>query len=354
MRKHILRVVCLLFILIFSVTGITKEIRKLELKPIKKITLQNNNILTEKIYFFINPYKNLFIYTNWRKVFVFNQNSKLIKKIISQNPQEPGGFNWVINIFPEKDFMLFITINKVIKFNNEFKFINEKTRNYARGRSLKWISEDEKKLIFYTDLQGFVRIENGKEVARNLDLRLPNVWHDTSIMQFFRNYLCSLDKKSNKFYAIECGSYTIYVLDPKTLKVLKRKKIKHKEFKMADTKKQGVYKMMSVTEYRKLVYGICEVQNIAVDDKYLFVRWGERIGHQSFVDIFDKNSLKLLISFKLEKTHKETNRYAAFDALNGLLYEDDYIEFEDFTKEKRIIKIYNIKNAIYDFYKNSI
>ncbi len=265
-----------------------------------------------------------------------------MKKYLVKNPQAPGGFQSTLGMIFYPDFFFVIDFCKAVKLDYNCTFLKNATNGLCLGMGLLWISQNGEKIIYFLHKEGFVLLKNNKKVAINKKLKLKTAWEDSSMMEFFRFYKSLYDETSNTFFAIHMGRYIIYKLDSDSLKIIQSKKVKPELFKMADDRKQGVHHMMGVEEYYKLLKGVCEVQTVGIDDKYLYVRWGERIGHQSYLDVFDKNSLKLLIEYKLEKTFREGNRVGAFG--NGVLYEDDIIEGDE--EDLRIIRVYNVRKAL--------
>ena len=341
--------VVVLFLFSFFVFS-DDNVQQICLQPDNKIIITNPKLFDAKFYFFFNPYKHFFVYGKRKVFYIVSKKGNLLKEYTVKNPQEPGGFQSTLGMFFYSDCILVSDYCKVVKFNYNLKFQKNVASGICVGIGLKWISKDGKNIFYYSNQEGFVRIKNGKKIAVNTKLKLKTPWEDTSMMIFFREYQCAFDETNNMFFAIHRGRYKIFKLSADNLKILQTRTVKRKNFKMADDKKQGVYRMMGVKEYNTLLYGVCEVQNVCADDRFLYVRWGERVGHQSYVDVFDKNSLKLLVEFKLEKTFKETNRYAAFDPINGILYEDDLIEDEmNDENTRRIIKVYDIKKAVLRF-----
>ena len=355
MKKHIIFSICLnLSIVNLLIAGGIHIKKSIPLKPDKVINLKiADDLLNDpRSYFYYNRYKKAFFYAGRKKFIVVSQNGVVQKRYLVKNAQAPGGFESVLGMQFYPDCFLIFDYCKVVKFDYSYKFVSNVVNGMCFAMGYKWVSKDGKKVIFYTNNQGFGLIENGKLKVRNEKLKINMSLEDTSMMNFFKEYKCVYDEYENSFYAAEIGRYIVYKLNPDNLEILQKVQVFPANFKMADYKKQGVYHFMGVEEYYKLLNGICEVENISYDKDYVYVRWGERIGHQSYVDVFRKKDFSFVVEYKLEKTHKDNNRFAAFSDGDGVLFVDDLIENDESgSGDKRFIMVYDLRKRVLKFFK---
>ncbi len=354
MKKGVSLLVFLsLFATTFLMAGEIHIKRFIPLKPDKVINLKvDNDVNYPRFYFYYNKYKNTFFYAGRGKFIVVSQDGVVRKKYFVKNAQAPGGFQSVLGMQFYPDCFLIYDYCKVVKFDYSYKFISNIVNGMCYGMGFKWVSKDGKKVVFYTNNLGFGLIENGRLKTKNEKLKINMSLEDTSMMNFFKEYKCVYDEYENCFYAVEMGRYIVYKLNPNNLEILQKMQVFPSNFKMADNKKQGVYHFMGAEEYYRLLNGICEVENISYDKGFVYVRWGERIGHQSFVDVFRKKDFSFVVEYKLEKTYKDSNRFAAFSDGDGVLFVDDLIENEENAlKDKRFIRVYNLRKKVLRFVK---
>ncbi len=355
MRKNVFLLVFLsLFATTFLMAGEIHIKKCIPLKPDKVINLKiTDDLLNDpRSYFYYNKYKNTFFYAGRGKFIVVSQDGVVRKKYFVKNAQAPGGFESVLGMQFYPDCFLIFDYCKVVKFNYSYRFISNIVNGMCYGMGFKWVSRDGKKMIFYTNSLGFGLVKNGKLVRKNTKLKLTSSLKDSSMMNFFKEYKCVYDGYESCLYAAEMGRYIVYKLNPDNLEILQKVQVFPSNFKMADDKKQGTYHFMGAEEYYRLLNGICEVENISYDKDFIYVRWGERIGHQSFVDVFRKRDFSFVVEYKLEKTHKDNNRFAAFSDGDGVLFVDDLIESDESgSSDKRFIRVYNLRKRVLKFVK---
>lgn len=342
-----------LFASTFLMAGEIHIRRFIPLKPDKVINLQvDNDITYPRFYFYYNRYKNTFFYAGRRKFIVVSSDGVVKKKYFVKNAQAPGGFESVLGMQFYPDCFLIFDYCKVVKFDYSYKFISNIVNGMCYGMGFKWVSENGEKVVFYADSLGFGLVKDGELVKENAKLKLKTRFQDSSMMNFFRGYKCVYDEYEKCFFVVHIGRYIIYKLNPDNLAILQKVQVFPSNFKMADDKKQGVHHMMGIEEYYRLLNGICEVENISYDKDYVYVRWGERIGHQSYVDVFRKSDFSFVVEYKLEKTHKENNRFAAFSDGDGVLFVDDLIlDEESGFGDKRFIRVYDLRKKVLEFSK---